>query len=125
MSTTGVEQPTRDGVLGTSPPRPDGIAKVQGSFEFSSDLGDDDVLWGATLRSPHPHARIMRIDPSAAWQIAGVETVITADDVPGEMHYGLIDQDQPVFAVDVVRYVGEPVAAVAQTLRCSWATSSR
>ncbi|MFW2334024.1 xanthine dehydrogenase subunit D [Ilumatobacter sp.] len=113
MSTTGVEQPTRDGVLGTSPPRPDGIAKVQGSFEFSSDLGDDDVLWGATLRSPHPHARIVRIDPSAAWQIAGVETVITADDVPGEMHYGLIDQDQPVFAVDVVRYVGEPVAAVA------------
>jgi len=113
VSTTGVEQPTRDGVLGTSPPRPDGIAKVQGSFEFSSDLGDDDVLWGATLRSPHPHARIMRIDPSAAWQIAGVETVITADDVPGEMHYGLIDQDQPVFAVDVVRYVGEPVAAVA------------
>jgi CO/xanthine dehydrogenase Mo-binding subunit len=39
--------------------------------------------------------------------------VITADDVPGEMHYGLISHDQPVFASDIVRYVGEPVAAVA------------
>ena len=50
---------------------------------------------------------------SAAWRIAGVEAVITADDVPGSMFYGLISQDQPVFAADVVRYVGEPVAAVA------------
>lgn len=99
--------------LGTSPTRPDGIAKVMGTFEFSGDLGGDGVLWGATLRSPHPYARIVRIDPSAAWKIDGVETVITADDVPGSMHYGLIDQDQPVFAADVVRYVGEPVAAVA------------
>jgi xanthine dehydrogenase D subunit len=113
VSLTATERSTRLGVLGTSPPRPDGIAKVQGTFEFSSDLGGDGVVWGATLRSPHPHARIVRIDPSAAWKIAGVETVITAADVPGRMHYGLIDQDQPVFASDVVRYVGEPVAAVA------------
>ena len=68
---------------------------------------------GRTLRSPHPHARILRIDPSAAWRIPGVETVITAEDVPGRLTYGLISQDQPVFATDVVRYVGEPVAAVA------------
>ncbi len=113
MSIADVDRSVRDGVLGTSPARPDGIAKVEGSFEFSSDLGDDGVLWGATLRSPHPYARIVRIDSSAVWQIDGVETVITADDVPGVMHYGLIDQDQPVFASDVVRYVGEPVAAVA------------
>jgi xanthine dehydrogenase D subunit len=113
VSLTTTAPATRHGVLGTSPTRPDGIAKVQGSFEFSSDLGDDGVVWGATLRSPHPHARIVRIDPSAAWKIAGVVTVITAEDVPGRMTYGLIDQDQPVFAADVVRYVGEPVAAVA------------
>ena len=100
-------------VLGTSPLRPDGIAKVQGSFAFSSDLGGDGVLWGATLRSPHPYARIRSIDVAPAWKIAGVEAVITADDVPGEMTYGLIEQDQPVFASDVVRYVGEPIAAVA------------
>ncbi|MEO6652954.1 MAG: xanthine dehydrogenase subunit D [Ilumatobacteraceae bacterium] len=103
----------RHGVLGTSPLRPDGIAKVQGTFEFSSDLGGDGVVWGATLRSPHPYARIVGIDVSAAWQIAGVEAVITADDVPGAMHYGLIERDQPVFASEYVRYVGEPVAAVA------------
>ena len=103
----------RPGTIGTSPARPDGIAKVQGRFEFSSDLSADGCLWGATLRSPHPHARIVSIDVSAAWRIPGVETVITAADVPGVMHYGLIAHDQPVFASDVVRYVGEPVAAVA------------
>lgn len=112
MSTTDVRTRARQ-VIGTSPTRPDGIAKVQGSFEFSSDLGDDGVLWGATLRSPHPYARIVRIDVSPAWRISGVEAVITADDVPGVATYGLIDQDQPVFARDVVRFVGEPVAAVA------------
>ncbi len=113
MSLTETPTGTRAGALGTSPARPDAIAKVQGSFEFSSDLGGDGVLWGATLRSEHPHARIVSIDLTPAWRIAGVETVITADDVPGSMTYGLIDQDQPVFASDVVRYVGEPIAAVA------------
>ncbi len=112
MSAIDVRRRQRD-VLGTSPVRPDGIAKVQGSFAFSSDLGGDGVLWGATLRSPHPYARIRSIDVAPAWKIAGVEAVITADDVPGQMTYGLIDQDQPVFAADVVRYVGEPIAAVA------------
>lgn len=112
MSAVDTGTRTRD-VLGASALRPDGIAKVQGTFQFSSDLGGDGVLWGATLRSPHPHARIIRIDVSPAWKIAGVESVITADDVPGRMTYGLIDQDQPVFASDVVRFVGEPIAAVA------------
>src|SRR4051794_11608629 len=107
---TGIRE--RD-VLGASPVRPDGVAKVQGSFAFSSDLRGDGVLWGATLRSPHPYARIRSIDVSSAWKIAGVEAVITAEDVPGQMTYGLIDQDQPVFASDHVRYVGEPIAAVA------------
>lgn len=103
----------RHGTLGTSPRRPDGVAKVQGSFEFSSDLGGDGVLWGATLRSPHPHARIVSIDVGPAWRIDGVAAVITADDVPGHPTYGLIEDDQPVFATDVVNYVGQPIAAVA------------
>ncbi|MDP2293103.1 MAG: xanthine dehydrogenase subunit D [Actinomycetota bacterium] len=110
------EAPVRDqlrGRLGDSIGRPDGVAKVQGSFEFSGDLTADGFLWGATLRSPHPHARIVRIDLSGAWRISGVEAVVTADDVPGKATYGLISDDQPVFARDVVRYVGEPVAAVA------------
>ena len=113
MSIADVRSASRRGVLGTSSIRPDGIAKVEGTFEFSSDLGGDGVLWGATLRSPHPYARIVRIDVSPAWAIPGVDAVITAEDVPGKPTYGLIDQDQPVFAADYVRYVGEPVAAVA------------
>jgi xanthine dehydrogenase D subunit len=101
------------GRLGDNVLRPDGVAKVQGTFEFSGDLSADGFLWGATLRSPHPAARIVSIDLSAAWRINGVEAIVTAADVPGKPTYGLISQDQPVFASDVVRYVGEPVAAVA------------
>lgn len=100
-------------ILGTSALRPDGIPKVKGSFEFSSDANDDSMAWGATLRSPHPSARIRSIDVSGALLIPGVHAVITAKDVPGKPTYGLISQDQPVFARDVVRYMGEPVAAVA------------
>jgi xanthine dehydrogenase D subunit len=91
------------------------VAKVQGGFAFSSDMWADNMLWGATLRSPHPYARIIDIDVSGAYAIDGVTTVITAADVPGKLTYGLIVQDQPVFAAigDTVRYSGEPVAAVA------------
>ncbi|MBM3638316.1 MAG: xanthine dehydrogenase subunit D [Actinobacteria bacterium] len=104
---------TRRDVLGTNALRPDGAAKVKGEFSFSSDMWSDGMLWGATLRSPHPYARIVRIDTSPALAIDGVRAVLTAEDVPGVLTYGLIDQDQPVFAVDYVRYMGEPVAAVA------------
>ena len=100
------------GRLGDSIARPDGVPKVQGTFAFSGDLSADGFLWGATLRSPHPHARIVRIDVSGAWKISGVEAVITAADVPGKRTYGLISDDQPVFADDVVRFVGEPIVAV-------------
>ena len=100
-------------ILGNSALRPDGAHKVQGSFEFTSDLHAENMLWGATLRSPHPFARIVSIDTSAALALSGVQCVITADDVPGKPTYGLISSDQPVFAKDVVRYMGEPVAAVA------------
>ena len=102
-----------DGRVGDSPVRPDGTPKVQGRFAFSSDLHADGMLWGRTLRSPHPHARITSIDVGPALAIAGVACVVTADDVPGAATYGLISADQPVFARDVVRFVGEPVAAVA------------
>ena len=99
--------------IGTNAPRPDGAAKVSGEFSFSSDMWADNMLWGATLRSPHPHARIVSIDISAAQALPGVHAVITAKDVPGQLTYGLISQDQPVFADLVVRYMGEPIAAVA------------
>jgi xanthine dehydrogenase D subunit len=105
---------TRPGArIGESALRPDGGAKVQGSFAFSSDLHADGMLWGATLRSPHPYARIVRLDVSGAWKVPGVAVVITANDVPGKATYGLIDADQPVFADGLVRYHGEPIAAIA------------
>ena len=100
-------------VLGTSALRPDGVAKVTGEFSFSSDMRAENMLWGATLRSPHPYARIKSIDTTKALLIAGVHAIITAEDVPGKLTYGLISSDQPVFAKEVVRYMGEPVAAVA------------
>ena len=100
-------------VLGTSALRPDGVAKVTGEFSFSSDMRAENMLWGATLRSPHPYARITSIDTTKALLIAGVHAIITAEDVPGKLTYGLISSDQPVFAKDVVRYMGEPIAAVA------------
>jgi xanthine dehydrogenase D subunit len=112
MSDVSVSTRQRD-VLGASALRPDGGAKVQGSFAFSSDLWAENMLWGATLRSPHPYARIVSVDTTAAWKIPGVEVVITHEDVPGQLTYGLIASDQPVFAKDFVRYMGEPIAAVA------------
>ena len=112
MSST-TQTTTRRDILGNSALRPDGVAKVSGKFEFSSDLHAENMLWGATLRSPHPYARIVSIDLSAAYKILGVEAIITNDDVPGKKTYGLIASDQPVFASEFVRYVGEPVAAVA------------
>ena len=111
MSVT-VATPPRE-TLGSSALRPDGRAKVRGEFSFSSDEFADNMLWGATLRSPHPHARIIDIDVSQALKIDGVSCILLADDVPGSAFYGLISSDQPVFAKDVVRYMGEPIAAVA------------
>src|SRR6478672_7705102 len=101
------------GGVGESPLRPDGILKVTGEFAYGSDLWMDDMLWGVTLRSPHPHARILRVDITEALKTPGVFAVLTHDDVPGEKHFGLEHEDQPVLAIDVVRYQGEPVALVA------------
>ncbi|SFO83770.1 xanthine dehydrogenase D subunit [Amycolatopsis arida] len=105
--------PTTAGGVGASPQRPDGVIKVRGEFAYSSDLWHEDMLWGATLRSPHPHARIDRIDIAEALAVPGVYAVLTSEDVPGVNRYGLERPDQPVLAEDVVRYQGEPVALVA------------
>ncbi len=99
--------------LGHDVERPDAVAKVAGRFEFSSDLWAEGMLWGRTLRSPHASARIRRVDVGPALAVPGVHAVLTADDVPGAVTYGLEHADQPVLARDVVRYVGEPVAVVA------------
>jgi xanthine dehydrogenase D subunit len=110
--TTSVTTQTANGV-GASPRRPDGTVKVRGEFAYSSDLWHEDMLWGATLRSPHPYARITAIDIAEALAVPGVYAVLTHEDVPGVNRYGLEHADQPVLASDVVRYQGEPVALVA------------
>jgi len=103
----------RQGGIGQSVRRVDGVPKVKGEFEYASDLRRDGMLWGATLRSPHPHARIVSIDTAAAVTAPGVCAVLTHADVPGKKTFGLDVQDQPVLATDVVRYAGEAVAIVA------------
>jgi CO/xanthine dehydrogenase Mo-binding subunit len=101
------------GGIGSSPVRPDANLKVRGEFAYSSDMWLDDMLWGATLRSPHPRARIVSIDLTEALKTVGVHAVLTASDVPGHNRYGLEIADQPVLAEREVRYQGEPVALVA------------
>jgi len=101
------------GRVGESPRRADGDQKVRGEFPYSSDLRVDGMLWATTVRSPHPHARIRRIDAAEALASPGVHAVLTHEDVPGHKVYGLEIQDQPVLAIDVVRFWGEAVALVA------------
>lgn len=104
---------TRPPKIGTSAPRPDGVPKVRGAFAFSSDLWAEGMLWGHTLRSPHPRANIKSIDITGAYDLAGVVAVLTHEDVPGRNIFGLEHPDQPVLASTEVRYQGEPIAIVA------------
>ena len=101
------------GRIGESTIRSDGVPKVRGEFEYSSDLWMDGMLWGATLRNPHPHANIWSLDTSAAEAMPGVYAVLTHEDVPGRKVYGMEIPDQPVLACERVRYQGEPIAIVA------------
>jgi CO/xanthine dehydrogenase Mo-binding subunit len=101
------------GRVGESVRRVDGVPKVTGEFAYSSDLYAAGMLWGHTLRSPHAHARIRSLDLSGALGLAGVHAVLSHDDVPGDKLYGLEFRDQPVLAMDRVRYFGEPIALVA------------
>jgi xanthine dehydrogenase D subunit len=101
------------GGVGESVRRPDGTLKVKGEFAYSSDLWAEGMLWGATVRSPHPRARIRAIETAEALTTPGVLAVLTHEDVPGRKTYGLEIADQPVLAFPDVRYQGEAVALVA------------
>src|SRR5436305_13160382 len=94
--------------VGMSVPRPDGTLKVTGEFAFPSDLWMADMLWGATLRSPHPRARIRSVDITGALTVPGVAAVLSADDVPGPKPVGLHAAAQPVLADGPIRRHGEP-----------------
>jgi CO/xanthine dehydrogenase Mo-binding subunit/aerobic-type carbon monoxide dehydrogenase small subunit (CoxS/CutS family) len=99
--------------IGKSVRRVDTPGKVSGRLKYAADMTMPGMLHVQVLRSPHPHARIVSIDTSAAEAMDGVEGVVTSADVPGEDGFGVFVNDQPVMARGKVRYVGEAVAAVA------------
>jgi xanthine dehydrogenase D subunit len=99
--------------VGARVSRIDAFDKVTGKLKFMSDLSFPDMLWGAVLRSEHPHALIRGIDTSKAEAMEGVVTVMTHRDVPGLNGFGIVIPDQPVLCSDKVRYMGDAIALVA------------
>ena len=103
-------------VVGKSLPRMDGAGKVTGTAVYAADFALPGMLVGKVFRSTEPHARIVRVDTARARALPGVRAVMTAADVP-DVRYGGALKDETVFARGKVRYVGQPVAAVAATTR--------
>jgi len=100
-------------IIGRPLPRVDGLAKSTGQTKFADDLDFPRMLHGRLLRSVHAHARIVRIDPSRARALPGVHAVITGRDLPVKFGILPVSQDEHALALDKVRFVGDPVAAVA------------
>ena len=102
-------------IVGTRPDRPDGLDKVTGRARYGADIAAPGMLHAAVVRSPHAHARIIRIDASKALALDGVKAVITRADFPT----GLTGEDwnlqENTIAGDVALYDGHAVAAVAAT----------
>src|SRR5437867_3903590 len=99
-------------IIGTARRRVDARAKVTGQTRFADDLMLPRMLHCKLLRSPVPHARIVRIDASRAAAHPGVHLVLTGRDFP--IPYGIlpVSQDEHALAIDRVRFVGDPVAAI-------------
>jgi len=98
-------------VVGKVTPRVDSLSKVTGAAKYVDDIQMQGTLFAKVLRSPHPHAEIVSIDMEEAKKIPGVRAVICGSDFPHNT--GIYHVDQYIFAMEKVRYVGEPVAAVA------------
>src|SRR5215475_4156229 len=101
-------------VVGRPLPKVDAWAKVTGETKYADDLVLPRMAYGKLLRSPHPHARIARIDTTRAAALPGVYAVITGHDLP-PVKFGIlpVSQDEEALCTDKVRMVGDPVAAVA------------
>ena len=100
-------------IVGQPVRRLDAVEKVTGAALFAGDLRFPGLLYGRVLRSPHAHAKIVSIDTSRAEKLKGVVAVVTGEE--WSALGGEAVKDMPFLAKDVVRYVGEPVAAVAAT----------
>jgi CO/xanthine dehydrogenase Mo-binding subunit len=98
-------------VVGTSVPRDDAIDKVTGAARYTTDLALPGMLHAAILTSPHASARIVSVDLTDARSVRGVRAVLVGSDL--DVRLGLYLRDKRILARDVVRYQGEPVAAVA------------
>lgn len=101
--------------VGARVPRLDGIAKVDGSERFGDDVAPEDALWLCLVRSPYASARFVVSDTQPLFErYPGLVRVLTAEDVPGELCFGIADgfRDQPVLASHRVRFQGEPIAAI-------------
>jgi CO/xanthine dehydrogenase Mo-binding subunit/CO/xanthine dehydrogenase FAD-binding subunit len=101
-------------VVGKDVPRTDAIPKVTGAAQYVADIQFPGMLHAAVLRSPHPHARIVSIDVSAAAAMPGVKAVVTGEDT-AKRKWGAFRPDLYPLAIGRVRYVGDEVAAVAAT----------
>src|SRR5439155_22334022 len=97
-------------VVGRPLAKPDAAAKVTGVAVYADDLHLPRMLHCRILRSPHPHARIVSVDASAARRIPGVKAVLTGQDLP--IRFGIlpVSQDERALEFEKVRYVGDPVA---------------
>src|SRR3984957_11875245 len=107
--------PMGGGQIGRSIPRLEAREKVTGRAEYTHLMRLPGMLYGKIFRSTVPHGRIKSVDTSAAKKIPGVFRVITAEDVIKvipDPYYGPAFHDQPILAMDKVRFVGEPVAVV-------------
>ncbi len=100
-------------VVGQRLPRVDGWSKVAGRAQYADDLSLPGMLFGRLVRSTRAHARLRAVRVERALQVPGVVAAITGKDLP--VRYGVfpVGQDETALAVDKVRYVGEPVAALA------------
>ncbi|MDP2727453.1 MAG: molybdopterin-dependent oxidoreductase, partial [Dehalococcoidia bacterium] len=105
-------------VVGQRLPRVDGIPKATGEARYTGDLTQPGMLYGKILRSPYPHARILSIDTSRAQSLVGVKGIVTGKDTLG-VKFGITPipelADEMALPTEIVRYMGEPVAAVAAT----------
>ena len=90
----------------------DAVSLVTGTTLFGDDIHMDGMLYGKILWAQYPHAEILNIDTSEAETTPGVELVITAKDIPGKNQAGIVERDQPAWAEDKTRYIGDPIATV-------------
>ena len=100
--------------IGRSLPRNDVLYKVRGRARYAANIVLPNMLHGCFVRSPYPYAKIKRVSVAEARALPGVQCVLTADDIPEDrLFVGSLIHDTPILAKTIVRYVGEPIVAIA------------